>query len=172
LAVVDVAPRPGNSSGTLSSGNVYFTFFSPMWSSTVNSISISSAGTATTGASLIRFGLYTFNEGTGLATLVAQTFSSTSVFGSTNSLATLVFDTSGGYPATYTLTPGVRYALGVIVVAAVPGNVYTTNTSIPASLGSLTPRITGVVGGQTDLPSSTTISSTSTVAIWGRFKTT
>jgi hypothetical protein len=49
--------------------------------------------------------------------------------------------------------------------------VYTTNPQ-PLVLSSLAPRTTGVVGGQTDLPTTTTVSTASTVAIWGRFRTT
>ena len=169
LAVVDVAPRPGNSSASLSSGNVYFTFFSPMWSSTVDSISVASAAVLTSGVTRIRFGLYTFNESTGAATLVARTAESTSIFASANTLATLLFNTTGGFPATYTLAPGTRYALGVIIVATNPGSVYTAYNSQPLVLSSLAPRTTGVVGGQTDLPTTTTVSTATSVAVWGRF---
>jgi hypothetical protein len=172
LSVVDVAPRPGNSTATLSSGNAYFTFFSPLWSSNINSISISSGTVVTSGVTLIRFGLYTFNEGTGVATLVARTAASTSIFASANTLATLLFSTTGGYPATYTLAAGTRYALGVIVVATTPGSVYTAYNAQPLVLSALSPRTTGVVGSQTDLPSTTTISTASTVSVWGRFSTT
>jgi hypothetical protein len=171
LAVVDVAPRPGNSTATLSSGNVYFTFFSPMWSSTIDSISVSSGLVVTSGVTLIRFGLYTFNEGTGVATLVARTSASTSIFASTNTLATLLLNTTGGFPATYTLTAGTRYALGVIVVATNPGSVYTAYNAQPLVLSALAPRTTGVVGGQTDLPTTTTVTTASTVSVWGRFST-
>lgn len=171
LTVVDVTPRSGNSSATLTSGNVYFTFFTPMWTATVNSISVASATTITSGTSLIRFGLYTFNETTGEAILVARTSSSTSIFNSANTLATLLFNTTGGFPSTYSLVSGTRYALGVIVIAATPGSVYTTNTQ-PLVLSSLSPRTTGVVGGQTDLPATTTVSSASSIAVWGRFRTT
>lgn len=171
LSVVDVTPRMGNSSATLTSGNVYFTFFSPLWSSLVNSISVASATVLTSGTSLIRFGLYTFNDSTGEATLVARTASSTTIFNSANTLATLMFSNAGGFPATYTLVPGTRYALGVIVVASTPGSVYTANPQ-PLVLSSLSPRTTGVVGGQTDLPTTTTVTSASTVAVWGRFRTT
>jgi hypothetical protein len=171
-SVVDVYPRFGNSSATLTSGSVYFTFFTSMWTTTVNSISVASAGTLTSGTSLIRFGLYTFNESTGVATLVARSANTTSIFTAPNTLATLVFSTTGGYPSTYELVAGTRYALGVIVLASTPGSVYTAFDTPPAALSTLAPRITGVVGGQTDLPASTTVSASSTIGIWGRFKTT
>ena len=171
-SVIDVVPRSGNQSATLTSGSVYFTFFSPMWGATVNSISVASALTLTTGASLIRFGLYTFDEGTGVATLVARTASSTTVFASASTLATLIFNTTGGYPATYALVPGTRYALGVIVVAVTPGTVYTAYSSQPAVLSNLAPRTMGVVAAQTDLPATATVTTSSSIGAWGRLLTT
>ena len=171
-SVIDVVPRSGNQSATLTSGSVYFTFFSPMWGATVNSISVASALTLTTGASLIRFGLYTFDEGTGGVTLVARTAASTTIFASPSTLATLTFNTTGGYPATYALVPGSRYALGVIIVAATPGTVYTAYASQPAVLSTLAPRTMGVVAAQTDLPATATVSTASTVGVWGRLSTT
>lgn len=171
-SVIDVVPRSGNQSATLTSGTVYLTFFSPMWGATVNSISVASALTLTSGASLIRFGLYTFNEGTGGITLVARTSASTTIFASASTLATLTFNTTGGYPATYSLVPGTRYALGVIIVAATPGTVYTAYVSQPAVLSTLAPRTMGVVAAQTDLPATATVSTASTVGVWGRLSTT
>lgn len=171
-SVIDVVPRSGNQSATLTSGTVYLTFFSPMWGATVNSISVASALTLTTGASLIRFGLYTFNEGTGGITLVARTSASTTIFSSASTLATLTFNTTGGYPATYSLVPGTRYALGVIIVAATPGTVYTAYVSQPAVLSTLAPRTMGVVAAQSDLPATATVNTASTVAVWGRLLTT
>lgn len=172
LNVVDVAPRYGNTSSALTSGSVYFTFFGPLWGVSVNSISVASAATVTTGTSLIRFGLYTFDDITGTATLVARSAASTTTFASANSLYTLLFDTSGGYPATYTLVAGVRYAIGIIVLASNPGSVFTAYNSPPSVLSSLSPRTTGVVAAQTDLPASTTVTTASSVGIWGRLKTT
>jgi len=172
LSVVDVAPRYGNTSSTLTSGSVYFTFFGPLWGVNVNSISVASATTVTTGTSLIRFGLYTFDDITGTATLVARSAASTTTFASANSLYTLLFDTTGGYPATYTLVAGVRYAIGIIVLASNPGSVFTAYNSPPSVLSSLSPRTTGVVAAQTDLPASTTVTTASSVGIWGRLKTT
>ena len=171
ITIVDTASRNGNNSATLTSGNVYFSMFTPLWSTTINSISVASASALTTGTSLIRFGLYTFNESTGAAVLVARTAATTSIFTSANTLATLSLNTTGGFPSTYTLQAGTRYALGVIIVASNPGSVFTSYNSMPAVLSSLSPKLTGVVGGQTDLPTSTTVSTATTVSVWGRFST-
>lgn len=165
--VVDVYPRYGNSVGTLSTGTVYFTMFSPMWSKEISSISVASASTVTSGASTIRFGLYTISGNT--ATLVAQTANDVTIFSSSNTLYTRTLSTVGGFPATYTLQAGVRYALAVIVVAATAGTVFTAFNTPPAALSSLSPRITGSLGLQTDLPTTVASFANSTLGPWGRF---
>lgn len=164
---VDVYPRIGNFTGTPSSGSTYFTFFTPRTTTSVSSITIASASTQTTGQSLVRFGLYTV-DGSGNATLVARTASDTTIFSAVNTVYTRSFNTTGGYAASYTLTAGTRYAIGVVVVAATVGTVYTAFNSIPATLSTLAPRMTGLVAATADLPASATTYSTSTIGIWGR----
>lgn len=168
-SIVDVFPRIGNFSGTLVSGYAYLTFFTPRWTTTISSISASSAGIASTGQSLARFGLYTVG-GTDL-TLVARSVPDSTLFSSANTLYTRNFETSGGYPSSYTLQAGVRYALGVIVYGGTPGNVYTAFNLVPTAINTLPPRITGVKTGQTDLPSTIPLAglSGSIVGVWGRF---
>jgi len=166
-SMVDVYPRSGNFSGTPSSATTYFTFFTPRWDLTVSSISVASASTQTTGQSLVRFGLYTV-AGDGTATLVARTASDTTIFSSANTVYNRVFNTTGGYPSTYTLVQGTRYAIGVVVVAATTGTVYTAFNSIPSALSTLSPRMTGLVAATSDLPTTAASYSTSTVGIWGR----
>ena len=163
---VDVATRYGNTVGTLSSGTTYFTMFTPLWTKTISSISVVSGTTQATGATLVRFGLYTVVDDT--ATLVAQTASDTTIFSSTNTLYNRVFSTVGGFPATYTLQAGTRYAIGVIVVATTPGNVYTAFGPNPAAISTLSPRITGAVALQSDLPASVSSFASTTVGPWGR----
>jgi hypothetical protein len=165
--VVDVAPRVGNFTGTPSSSTTYFTFFTPRTTTAVTSISVASASTQTTGQSLVRFGLYTI-DGSGNATLVARTASDSTIFSALNTVYTRTFSTVGGYPSTYTLVAGTRYALGVVIVAATVGTVYTAFDNIPAPLSTLAPRMTGLVAATSDLPTSATSYSTSTVGIWGR----
>lgn len=165
--VVDVWPRVGNFLGSPTSGTVYFTMFTPQFDVTVSSITVSSATTATSGTALVRLGLYTVNGNT--ATLVARTATDTTLFSSINTVYTRSLDTASGYPATYTLQAGVRYALGVIIVASTVGSVYTAFDAPPASLSTLAPRITGAYAGQTDLPASVPSFSSSTIGVWGRF---
>lgn len=166
-SIVDVYPRIGSFTGTPTSGTVYLTMFTPTWTTTISSITAVSANIATTGASLIRFGLYTVSGNT--ATLVARTASDPTIFSTTNTLYTRNLDTTGGFPANYTLTAGTRYALGIIVLASTPGNLQLAWSSVPATMSTLSPRITGAVAAQTDLPTTISSMSSSTVSVWGRF---
>lgn len=167
LSTVDVYPRQGNWSGTLGTGIAYFSFFTPRWSVTIDEISVVSSATATNGASLVRFGLYTFDGTT--ATLVARTASDNTIFSTGNTLYTRLLSTGGGFPATYNLVAGSRYALGVIVVATNPGSVYTAFELIPSAMSTLSPRMSGLVSGQSDLPTTASSFTSSIVAPWGRF---
>jgi hypothetical protein len=165
--VIDVFPRIGNFTGTPSSATTYFTFFTPRITHSITSISVVSALTQTTGQSLVRFGLYTV-DGSGNATLVARTASDTTIFSAVNTVYTRAFNTTGGYPSSYTCVAGTRYAIGVVIVAATPGTVYTAFNSIPSALSTLSPRMTGLVAATSDLPTTASSYSTSTVGIWGR----
>jgi hypothetical protein len=165
--VIDVFPRIGNFTGTPSSATTYFTFFTPRITHAITSISVVSASTQTTGQSLVRFGLYTV-DGSGNATLVARTASDTTIFSAVNTVYTRTFNTTGGYPSSYTCVAGTRYAIGVVIVAATTGTVYTAFNSIPSALSTLSPRMTGLVASTNDLPTTASSYSTSTVGIWGR----
>ncbi len=165
-SIVDVYPRITNSSGVLSSGNAYFTFFSPMWTATINNLTVVSANTAASGAQTVRLGLYTFDGTT--ATLVARTDSDVTLLGTTNTVFTRAFSTTGGYPSTYTLQAGTRYAIAVLYVGTTAPTVYTAFANIPAALSSLGPRLSGYVASQTDLPSTSNSFTATAIAPWGR----
>jgi hypothetical protein len=82
---------------------------------TVSNISFTGI-TAASGATLIRFGIYT-RSGTTF-TLVARTASDTTIFNAANTKFTRALNTTGGYPATYTMTAGTEYFISVIQVAS------------------------------------------------------
>jgi hypothetical protein len=111
--------------------------------------------TAATTQTLIRFGIYT-RSGTTF-TLVARTASDTTIFNAANTKFTRALDTTGGYPATYTMTAGAEYFISVIQVA-------TTTAQLAASTlrtgGNTANNATGVAyysdAGEADLVSSST----------------
>jgi len=158
---IDVVPRTQTyTSTTLNSGQLFWSFFTPLQTTTVNTITYISGGTASgTGVTVGRFGLYTFNESTGALALVAQSANVTTIFSATNTAYALAFSTASSYPATYSLVAGSRYAIGLLAV-------YTggTMTAQFVNVGSTTaalavPRLQMYVNGQTGLPTTFSASS-------------
>jgi collagen type VII alpha len=165
-SVIDVYPRIGSSISTLTNGTTYLTFFTPLWNLEVTSLTVISGNTAASGTTLARLGIYTFDGTT--ATLVARTASDTTLFGSTNTVYTRLLNIVGGFPSSYTLQAGQRYALGVIWVGSTSPTIYTAYNAVPGSISSLAPRITGSVPLQSDLPTLSNSLNATTVAPWGR----
>lgn len=165
-SVVDVYPRLANFNGTLASNTAYFTFFTPRWNATISNVSVASY-TAFSGGSSVRIGLYTFIGGT--ATLVARTDVDATLLSTGTTLWTRNFSTAGGYPATYDLVSGTRYALGLIFVGSTPGAVYTAFNLIPSAMSTLSPRMTGAVTSISDLPTTANSFTSSIIGPWGRF---
>lgn len=165
-SVIDVHHRAGNHSAALTNGTAYLVFFTPLWDLNISSLTVVSANTAASGTTLARLGLYTFDGTT--ATLVARTASDVTLFAATNTVYNRVLSVTGGYPATYTLTAGQRYALGVVWTGTTSPTLYTAYDAIPAMISALSPRISGSVPAQTDLPLTSNTLSNTTVAPWGR----
>lgn len=157
-STLDIYPRgeAANLTMTLTSGTVYFSFFTPTVSLTVSSITMfSGTTTAASGLTLARMGLYTFDETT--ATLVARTASDTTLFGAVSTAYQRSFSTAGGYPASYQITVGTRYGIGIIFVGTTtPAGVARTNS--PA-VHTQTPRTAANLGSQSDLPATASASS-------------
>ena len=154
-ATIDVFPRGEAAITTVgnTSGTVRMTFFTPLVTTTVTQITAVSGNTASSGLTLARFGLYTFDETT--ATLVARTASDTSIFAAINTAYTRSLDSTGGYPSSYTLTAGVRYGVALILVGTTMGTL--TGRQVGTGVESLPPRMTGQSTGRTDLPATTTV---------------
>jgi hypothetical protein len=161
LATVDEAlGTPENGAETMSrnvlavgvptSGEAWLSFFTPLRTVTVNEITM---GNSTPGAASVttsKMGLYEVDENDNV-TLVARTANDPTLFASTFTIYTRSFDTTGGFPAEYTLEAGKRYALGFIVVAGTMPAVFLGSFNLTALMG-LEPILAGVAGSQTDLP--------------------
>jgi hypothetical protein len=113
-----------------SSGLIYHNEFTPHKTVTVSNLAFVGASAATT-PTLIRFGIYT-RSGTTF-TLVARTASDTTIFNGVNVKFTRALDTTGGYPATYTMNAGTTYWVSVIVVASASPTVLAGVGRNPAS---------------------------------------
>jgi hypothetical protein len=156
-SAIDIFPRgEANAPGVSpASGTVWMTYFTPAVTITVSSITmISGNTTAAAGLTLARMGLYTFDEST--ATLVARTASDTTLFGSLVTAYQRSFATAGSFPASYTLTAGTRYGVAVVIVGSTIGNVLGRTVGVGAS--AITPRMSGTLTSQSDLPTTATIS--------------
>ena len=161
---------------TAISGTVYYAFFTPLESFTAANITCTTQ-TAASGLTLARFGLYTVSESPSSATaistptltLVARTASDTTIGAANTTNYTRAFDTTGGYPSTYSLTAGTRYAIGVILVGTTPG-VWMATTSSNGAWWRMPPVVAASQASQSDLPTSPTLS-TSAGVIWARVST-
>ena len=114
--IIATAPRFMFTTATVpASGTISHSRIIPHRDFVVTNIAFVGTGTLAAGATLIRFGIYT-RSGTTF-TLVARTASDTTIFNATNTKFTRALNTTGGYPATYTLLAGTEYFLSVIQVA-------------------------------------------------------
>jgi hypothetical protein len=153
---VDVFPLTLVSAGVnYTSGAVYITFFTPLVTTTITSITYFN-GTAFSGVTFSKFGLYTYDEST--ATLVAATASNTGNFASANSSYNRVLSSAGSLPTSYTLTAGTRYGVAVLVVGTTMGQII-CRASANTSIFVPSPRQHAVVTNQTDLSSSYAVGS-------------
>lgn len=163
---IDLFPRgEGNIATTATvSGSFYLHCFTPAQSLTVSQISIGSGNTAAASATLIQFGLYSYNETT--ATLLARCDSDVTLFSAINTFYTRSFSTTGGYPSTYTLRAGTRYGIGVLVIATTMPTL--TGKGVAAVMLGLNPRLCVQLGSQSSLPTSAAISAIAGNVFFGR----
>jgi hypothetical protein len=151
---IHTIPRFANSGGVaMVSGTAYFTFFASPIDVTVTQISAITGGAAASGLTLARMGLYIIDSSDN-ATLVAQTASDTTLFTAGGTIYTRSFDTGGGYPSSYKLLTGQKYATGVIAVGT--GMASLVSLTATALMAAQNPRLTGTVASQADLPTSRT----------------
>jgi hypothetical protein len=163
---IDTGPRLFNNTATFQSGAMYFTFFTPLRDLLVSSIRMASAGSSTSGATLIRFGLYQFDGTT--ATLKAWTANDPSIFSVPQTVYQRNFTSDGGYPTSFFIEKGKRYAVAVIVIASSPGNAYLNSGAAPIAINTMDPRMTGIHAGHSDLQSTNTTFNNTSTAFWAR----
>ena len=168
-SVVDTIPRGftvfATAGATLALGTIAFYFFTPLKTTTVSQMTMISGATASSGLTLARMGLYTFDGTT--ATLVAQTANDTTLFNATGTVYTRIFNTTGGYPATYTLVAGQRYAAAVLQTGTTAATLlgYAPNATLMNQL----PRVTAAMTSQTDLVATSSTFNSLALNLWTRF---
>jgi hypothetical protein len=165
-SVFDTTPRNAAlATTTVTSGIAYFHFFTPTYSITASSLSFTNGATVASGLTLARLGLYAVGADD-TATLVARTASDTTLATTANTLYTRVFATAGGYPASYTLNAGTRYAVAIIFTGTTMPNLVISTGVL--QLAGLPPRVAGTVTGLTDLPASRSTFANTSANVWMR----
>jgi hypothetical protein len=165
---IETMPRGyvNTTSATLTQ-QVAFTVFTPQTTLTVSQITMAMGATAASTDSKARMGLYTFDGYT--ATLVARTAEDSSLlFRTANLLYTRSFDTTGGYPASYTLQAGQRYAFAFIVTATTTAPLVCQNAT-NSLLTLAQPIMAFTTLGTTDLPTTATAAPALRNTYWARF---
>ena len=176
-SAIDWLPRGHGVIGAAgaSSGSLNLAFFTAPTNSTVTTITFISGGTATASLTLCRFALFTVSEtitdGTTLTsptiTMVAQTASDTTIGNVPNTIYSRTFSTAGGYPASYSLVAGSRYAVGFLLVGTTAGT-WQAGTVSTGAFMRLPPMAAGNVTSLSDMPTSATTVSLGSYMLYGR----
>ena len=145
----------------VTSGNALYSFFTPLTTVTVSQITMLSGGTAAAGLTLARMGLFTYDEASGTATLVARAANDTTLFANTRTAYTRSFDTAGSFPSSYQLVAGTRYGIALLCVGTTMPTIQ--GNSGLAEMSALTPRLTAIRTSQSDLSTGTATNSQSQV---------
>lgn len=141
----------------LATGKAIFNGFTALADAPITSLSVFVRGTAAATITLARLGLYTV-AGDGSVALVARTAASTTLGNATFAAAPAALDTTGGFPAAYAMTKGLRYALAALWVATTAPTLYGNGGSSAAANGFL-PWCCTSLASQSDLPATVPIGS-------------
>ena len=160
-SAIDVLNRQWQTqNNTQQPGAIYWTFFTPLQTINVSKISMNSGSAAAVGATLIRMGLYAYDETT--ATLLAQTANDPTLFAGTFTNYQRSFDNS--VATNVTLVAGKRYGIAVIFVGTTgPGLIGTYSNQG----GVNPPKVSGQLTGQSDLVASG-VPTFNSICQWGR----
>jgi len=135
-------------------GNLRLTFFVARIGETVTQVRTLSGGTAGVGATLAKVGVYSEDAATGNLTLVGATANTTSLWGTANTSYTT------SLTASFNKIRGVRYAVATLVVGvSTPPTLQGIILPTANAEASVSPRMSGLLSTQSDLPSSITAAS-------------
>lgn len=129
------------------SQSLRLTYFTARKTETISQVRVPTGVTAASGATLCRIGIYEEDPSTRDLTLVASTANDTALWIATSTVYTKSLS------ASFTKTRGKRYAVGLLFVGSTAPN-FTGQTGVAGGEAGQTPRTGGLVGSQSDLPSS------------------
>ncbi len=164
---IDSIPRWAvSTSVAVVSASTYLMQFTAPWDLTCTQMSMSTGATASATLTLARMGLFTVSGDD--YTLVVRTASDTTLFNAASTVHTRSWDTAGGYPASYSLVAGTRYALGVLVIGTTMPTLLCSPVTSLGGLYNLSPRIATFTSAQTELVNQYALTNTSTRNYWAR----
>lgn len=133
------------------SGRLRVTYVTAPTTVTINTLAVVASGTASASATLARMAIFTVASN-GNLTKVAQTANDTTTANTTFTDSQKSLSTAGGFPGSYTLTAGQRYAFGWLNVATTPASL----RGQIADLAFIAPFINKHIDSQTDIAASYT----------------
>ena len=162
---IDWLPRGFGTFGVVggTSGMLSLAFFTAPTAMTVTTITFVNGGVASASLTLCKFALFTVSETitnaatvtTPSVTMVAQTANDTTIGNVVHAVYSRTFSTAGGFPASYSLVAGTRYAVGFLLVGTTPGQ-WQTATVTAGTFMRLPPSVSGAVLSLSDMPTSAT----------------
>lgn len=153
IVVPDRAAGTHTGSVTVTAGKLFLLGFTPARTISLSNLWVMSRGTAAVGTTLARLGLFTV-DAAGNATLVARTASDTTILSGTFAQYQRALDTTGGYPASYTVVAGKRYAIGLLVVGATTAPIVFGTSGSNAVVNGWLPWTSMSATAQTDMATS------------------
>jgi hypothetical protein len=165
---IEVKPRANVTTvSSINSTQPIISWFTPATNITVSQITMATGNTPASGAiTLIRMGLYATTDDGTTGTLLARTDNDTTLFLTGNTVYTRSFSTTGGYPASVTLTAGNRYGIAIVQVGGTGGN-RATYTTIQTVMGNYAPT-SGSYKVAADLADPINTLTKMTTSLWGK----
>jgi hypothetical protein len=146
---VETLSRAGLASTTGSSGRLWINYVTAPITTTISQLTVCSGDTAAVSCTLARMCVFTV-AGDGSVTLAARTASQTTIGAATFTSYQFPLNTTGGFPATYTLEAGLRYGFGFLQVAGTPMSI----SGMFLTDSGAAPVPCRVIAGQSDISTS------------------
>ncbi len=146
---IETLPRFGLAELAGTSGQLWVSYVTAAAAGTIGKLMVASSSAAAASVTLARLALFTA-AADGSITKVAQTASDTTIGGSAYTPYERALATAGGFPATYRVSRGRRYALGYLIVGTTPGSIQGAFVLDGAS----PPVPARIIAGQTDIANS------------------
>ena len=146
---IETWPRNYLLDGLATSGRLHIGYFTSSFDVTVSQLGFITGGTARVGPTLSRLALFTA-AADGSLTKVAQTANTSGLGSTTFATHQASLDTTGGFPASYRILAGQRYAIGWLFVGTTPPSIRIGDSPDPNQL----PVVSRYITGQTDIAAS------------------